>query len=221
MRFAWHVAKRERGAPNWSQQTYFKLRNVATREQTVPDAAMKHEDETCEWYGHIFVCLGRFDLRIADDLANLRASWTAAKAPGPLRLAIFDRVVTSRFVSLVPSPPNNGGGGGGGLQFCDFTGLPTTDSAVFSFGHKPTDRVEPLRARVDRHVFFGVVRPILIYAHFVSHMATHTDALYGNMNEDQKLDAFARELAELRRLVAALTLTRACDRERETLASYT
>ena len=76
---------------------------------------------------------------------------------------------------------------------------------VMEFGHQPTDRAVPLRALLDRTAFDELVRPIMLYAHFFTHMVQHMDTSY---TQAERLLAYSRELDEVRRVVRAMNLRR-------------
>lgn len=221
--FAWHVADEDVVRAVWSRELVEKLEKAAKREEDTlagalvvdPGALTSHEAGVQQVYATIFLSVSRFQSRIARDLANLRDSWRVDGAPGRLRFALFDHFCASRVVRMAPVSDADAQYG-----ICDFTGLPTADSREYVFGHLATDQVPPVRARIDRHAFQEVVRPLMLYAHFTAHMAAHADELYPNHTHEQKLCAFADELVELRDLVKALTKTRACDREIVTLKHH-
>ena len=203
MRFAELVREKETQFPAWSRRLYASV--VMSGTEGATDANVEHAEK----YAEILAMVLEFEARIQADLTALRRSWSdpdQAAGPGApagvKRLAVFDRCVVSWAVRVLPPTPEE-------LarepRTCEFTGMPTCDWVVMEFGHQPTDRAVPLRALLDRTAFDELVRPIMLYAHFFTHMVQHMDTSY---TQAERLLAYSRELDEVRRVVRAMNLRR-------------
>jgi hypothetical protein len=205
MRFAEHVAEKESVDKEWSRALYecFERHAAAADGSEATRTKQERDAAVVALYSEVFKGFTRLNARIANDLSTLRASWvSAAPLPGNKRLEVFDRCVASRLVRVLSAK-----GRKRKLQQCEFSGVVSTDTQLYRFGHAPTDLAPTLTARVDRQCFYYVVRPILAYAHFASHMATHKHA-YPGLSDKERLRTYARELQELRAAVMALVKVR-------------
>ena len=206
MRFCEHARQEDAKDPEWSQGIFKSFaRHYASmgadpgppRTQAARDADLL----VVRTYDAHFRSFSRLNASITLDLQALRESWVSTGPfAGERRFEIFDRCVASRAWRAAPPSPDLEGFR---VYTCEFSGVASADTWVYYFGHRATDRVKPLKARLDRTCFALVVRRILAYAHFTAHMTQHRD-FYPGYTDAQRLDIYAKELRDLRGAVLSL-----------------
>lgn len=203
MLFAEHAGEKERSDPEWTVSLFHSfVRHCGSDAGPERTAAARETDASMvSLYGAPLEAFTRINSGIAVDLQALRANWEKTRPiAGLKRFDVFDRCVTSRSVRELPHCE---GQEEEGFKLCEFSGVASTQTRVYAFGHPPTDRVPELHARIDRQCFYYVVRPLMAYAHFVSHMASHAEC-YPNFTDDQRARQYAGELRELKQFIITL-----------------
>jgi hypothetical protein len=200
MLFAEQAAEKEKTIPAWSRNVGASVLRAANAEKMSPE-----DERNVDQYGESVRQVSEFYARVSSDLRALRESWAketvGTGVAGAQRLTIFDRCVASPCVRTLPPSREE-------LarepRICAFTGMPTCDWSIFEFGHEKTDRVPPIRAVVDQCAFDTLLRFVILYAHFVPHMAQHTH-LYEGYTEEQRVHQYAWELAATRTVIQGMT----------------